>query len=134
MGRRAHGDRHTQGAGTRQALPRRICCRRRLVGARAPRRRAGWLARHGSRRMNVASLSDRLIVNRGSSAMDRRTFLCGVPTLSMLALGPSATRAQSRKNGVMLMNRIGPSSAELYVANADGTGERKFLQNSMFEY
>jgi len=34
----------------------------------------------------------------------------------------------------MLMNRIGPSSSELYVANADGTGERKFLQNSMFEY
>jgi len=36
--------------------------------------------------------------------------------------------------GVMLMNRIGPSSSELYIANADGTGERKFLQDSMFEY
>ena len=32
------------------------------------------------------------------------------------------------------MNRIGPSSADLYIANADGTGERKFLQNPMFEY
>ena len=28
---------------------------------------------------------------------------------------------------VMLMNRIGPSQSELYVANADGTGERKLL-------
>ena len=34
----------------------------------------------------------------------------------------------------MLMNRIGPSSAELYIANADGTGERKFLQNPVFEH
>jgi len=34
----------------------------------------------------------------------------------------------------MLMNRIGPSASELYIANADGTGERKFLQNSVFEH
>ena len=32
------------------------------------------------------------------------------------------------------MNRIGPSSSDLYIANADGTGERKLLQNSVFEY
>src|SRR3982074_226863 len=34
----------------------------------------------------------------------------------------------------MLMNRIGPSSSELYVANADGSGERKFLESGAFEY
>ena len=34
----------------------------------------------------------------------------------------------------MLMNRIGPSSAELYIANADGSGERKLLQDSVFEH
>jgi Tol biopolymer transport system component len=34
----------------------------------------------------------------------------------------------------MLMNRIGPSASELYIANADGTGERKLLQNSVFEH
>jgi len=34
----------------------------------------------------------------------------------------------------MLMNRIGPTASDLYVANADGTSERKLLQNSVFEY
>src|SRR6266404_3245402 len=35
---------------------------------------------------------------------------------------------------VMLMNRIGPSKSELYVANADGTGEHKLLTSSGFDY
>ena len=34
----------------------------------------------------------------------------------------------------MLMNRIGPSSSDLYIANVDGTGERKLLQHSVFDY
>jgi Tol biopolymer transport system component len=40
----------------------------------------------------------------------------------------------SGSKGIMLMNRIGPSSAELYIANADGSGERKLLQDSVFEH
>ena len=35
---------------------------------------------------------------------------------------------------VMLMNRIGPSTSELYIANADGTGEHKLFANSGFDY
>ncbi|TDZ24286.1 Tol-Pal system protein TolB [Colletotrichum orbiculare MAFF 240422] len=43
--------------------------------------------------------------------------------------------AADGKKGVLLMNRIGPSSSELYVANADGTDERKLLGSaSSFEY
>ena len=34
----------------------------------------------------------------------------------------------------ILMNRIGPSDAELFIANADGTGERKLLPSSGFDY
>ena len=34
----------------------------------------------------------------------------------------------------MLMNRIGPSSSELYVANHDGSGERKLFPASAFDY
>src|SRR5438445_6245159 len=34
----------------------------------------------------------------------------------------------------ILMNRIGPSDAELFLANADGTGERKLLPVSGFDY
>src|SRR4051794_37681018 len=35
---------------------------------------------------------------------------------------------------VMLMNRIGPSQSELYVANADGSGEHKLLNSSGSDY
>ena len=35
---------------------------------------------------------------------------------------------------VMLMNRIGPSKSELYVANADGSGEHKLLNFYSFDY
>src|SRR5947209_6949076 len=35
---------------------------------------------------------------------------------------------------VMLMNRIGPSKSELYVANADGSKERKLFSDSGFDY
>src|SRR3989442_5149710 len=38
------------------------------------------------------------------------------------------------KKGVMLMNRIGPSASELYIANSDGTDERKLLIESVFDY
>ena len=38
------------------------------------------------------------------------------------------------KKPVMLMNRIAPSTSGLYVANADGTAERKLLSTSTFDY
>jgi len=39
------------------------------------------------------------------------------------------------KKGVMLLNRIGPSTSELYISNANGSNERKLLgQDSRFEY
>jgi Tol biopolymer transport system component len=39
------------------------------------------------------------------------------------------------KKGVFFMNRIGPSTSELYVANVDGSNERLLLgKNSAFEY
>ena len=34
----------------------------------------------------------------------------------------------------MLMNRIGPSASELYIANFDGSNERKLLRESAFDY
>jgi len=34
----------------------------------------------------------------------------------------------------ILMNRIGPSDADLFIANAGGTGERKLLSASGFDY
>src|SRR5262245_57923084 len=76
----------------------------------------------------------------GNPMIDRRALLKGIPAAALTARPMSRAMAQGRsvpgfgKKGVMLMNRIGPSSSELYIANADGTGERKFLESSVFEY
>ncbi len=66
--------------------------------------------------------------------MDRRAFLAAAPTAALFARGVFAAPLKPGSKGVMLMNRIGPSASELYIANADGTGERKFLADSQFEY
>jgi Tol biopolymer transport system component len=72
----------------------------------------------------------------------RRSFLKGISAVA-LAIPQGEAAAQSAMSGpvpgpgskgIMLMNRIGPSSAELYIANADGSGERKLLQDSIFEH
>ena len=75
--------------------------------------------------------------------INRRNFLAGVPAAALMAHQTVRAMAQGAapttgvglgKKGVMLMNRIGPSSSDLHIANADGSGERKLLQNSVFEY
>ncbi len=67
--------------------------------------------------------------------MDRRKFL-GVASAALLAapIAKAAFADAPAKKGVMLMNRIGPSVSELYIANADGSNERKLLSDSVFEY
>jgi Tol biopolymer transport system component len=44
----------------------------------------------------------------------------------------ATTNIEDKK--VMLMNRIGPSASELFVANADGTNEHRLFQKSGFDY
>ncbi|KAJ1559274.1 hypothetical protein HK405_011298 [Cladochytrium tenue] len=67
------------------------------------------------------------------SANARRYMLPDTGGGHLLARGLKA--ASSGKKGVMLMNRIGPSTSELYIANTDGSGERLLLGNdSVFEY
>ena len=70
--------------------------------------------------------------------MDRRAFLVSAPAAILLAshtaASKSAAPATGKKKGVMLMNRIGPSASDLYIANADGTQERKLLQTPGFDY
>src|SRR5579864_1048316 len=65
--------------------------------------------------------------------MDRRAFLVSAPAALLLARR-TAFAAAPKKKGIMLMNRIGPSAADLYVCSADGTGERKLLQTPGFDY
>ena len=54
--------------------------------------------------------------------------------ISLLALTLSLSLPAMAKN-VMLMNRIGPTQSELYLANADGSGEHKLQSTSgSFDY
>ena len=62
--------------------------------------------------------------------MKRRKFISAVPAAILLAQRPPAAIAQTRKKGVMPMNRIGPS--ELGVAKADRRDER-ILTDSLWE-
>ena len=63
------------------------------------------------------------IVTTMAAAALAATLLSAMPA----AAGPSA-------RGDMLLNRIGPVSSELYVSNADGTGEHKLLGTTGFDY
>jgi Tol biopolymer transport system component len=51
-----------------------------------------------------------------------------------LAIGSAWISAHAATNGVMLLNRIGPVTSELYVANADGSDEHKLLPTQGFDY
>jgi Tol biopolymer transport system component len=74
--------------------------------------------------------------------INRRHLLMGIPAVLMthqtgraLAQGVIAGSAPGAgKRRVMLMNRIGPSACELFIANPDGTDERKLLAQSVFDY
>lgn len=61
--------------------------------------------------------------------MTKTTKLALAAGICAVAFAP-ALGAPAAKKGVMLMNRIGPSKLELYVANADGTGEHRLLPGS----
>jgi hypothetical protein len=37
-------------------------------------------------------------------------------------------------NGTMLLNRVGPVTSQLYIANADGSDEHKLLPTPGFDY
>jgi Tol biopolymer transport system component len=65
--------------------------------------------------------------------VNRRDFIGAMPAAALLAQSGIA-RAAPGKKGVMLMNRIGPSTSELYIADVDGGNERKLLPTSRFEY
>lgn len=69
--------------------------------------------------------------------MDRRKVLRLFGTAAVAAqlpLAMVAKAAELKKKGVMLMNRIAPSISELYVANLDGSNQRKLLGDAAFDY
>lgn len=65
--------------------------------------------------------------------MIRSTFIGGIAAVLTVLQSPAAVASQAKK-GVLLMNRIGPTSAVLYIADADGGNERKLLPESGLDY
>lgn len=66
--------------------------------------------------------------------MDRRRALRLMGAAAMATQLPAFAATMAAKKGVMLMNRIAPSVSELYIANLDGSNERKLLADSAYEY
>jgi Tol biopolymer transport system component len=57
-----------------------------------------------------------------------KLFLGLTCATGVIGAGPAAAK------DVLLFNRIGPTQSELYVANANGSGEHKLLPSSGFDY
>ena len=72
--------------------------------------------------------------------MDRRNFLGGATAAALaLAQHPLAALAEeskkaSGKEGALLLNRIGPSASQIFIANADGSNERKLIDSGSLDY
>lgn len=66
--------------------------------------------------------------------MDRRRALRLMGAAAMATQLPAFAATTAARKGVMLMNRIAPSVSELYIANLDGSNERKLLADSAYEY
>lgn len=68
--------------------------------------------------------------------MDRRNFLgrASAATLFALAATPITVLAAEAKKGALLLNRIGPSASQIFIANADGTGERRLIDSGTLDY
>ena len=65
--------------------------------------------------------------------MDRRKFLGGATALALVQQ-PVAALAATTTQPPLLLNRIGPSASQLYIANADGTNERKLVESGTLDY
>ena len=68
--------------------------------------------------------------------MDRRNFLgrASAATLFALAATPITVLAAEAQKGALLLNRIGPSAAQIFIANADGTNERRLIDSGTLDY
>lgn len=63
-----------------------------------------------------------------------KTWRTSLGLIGSLALSCVPNQAVLAQKGVMLMNRIGPTSSTLNVANADGSNEHALLPKSGFDY
>src|SRR6185312_9603400 len=122
----SHADRARAGAGSGQGV-RRARTGRNLPGQPDPRPSGAAGMTGGPNREKRGAKFAHHEFGMGQMTKVGKLGLAGGVCAIALA---SAFAAPAAQKGVMLMNRIGPSKLELYVANADGTGEHRLLPNS----
>jgi Tol biopolymer transport system component len=71
--------------------------------------------------------------------MDRRKFLTAATAAAAGVAAPAPLRVLAQqqapqRNGVLLLNRIGPSASQVFIANADGSNERKLIDSGTLDY
>src|SRR5215470_14315790 len=71
-------------------------------------------------------------ITDGDKRMLSRGFLAIAAATAAVFAG--AADAAGATKGTLLLNRVGPVTSELYVSNADGSGEHKLLPTPGFDY
>jgi len=75
--------------------------------------------------------------------MDRRNFMGGGASAMaallfaqapLAALGAEPKKKGKAQAGTLLINRIGPSASQIFIANADGSNERKLIDSGTLDY
>lgn len=67
--------------------------------------------------------------------MHRRLFLGGAGAAALtLVQTPLDALAAAPQQGALLLNRIGPSASQVFIANADGSNERKLIDSGTLDY
>lgn len=67
--------------------------------------------------------------------MDRRLFLGGASAAAVtLAQQSLSVLAAAATKPPLLLNRIGPSASQIFIANADGSNERKLVDSGTLDY
>ena len=57
-----------------------------------------------------------------------------IPVETIVSLMLLAVALPAAAKDKIILNRLGPTTSELFIANADGTGERKLLSTSEMDY
>lgn len=68
--------------------------------------------------------------------MDRRRFISHAGAAAALACAqpPISALAAVPRERPLLLNRIGPSASQIFIANADGSNERKLIDSGTLDY
>jgi len=75
-----------------------------------------------------------LLIKMKETLMDRRRFLGNVSAGVWLAQSAPSAFAQTPPKETLLLNRIGPTASQIFIANADGSNERKLIDSGTLDY